>query len=110
MDLYCKKILIQPRSKGLFPEWCRFLRGVVGFMLSGYSSFYSVNDGEAVLFLVVAEVLLSVIALFTARGVFPFWLTAVSTVLASSALVPAMASERARGTRRRTSRNDRRPS
>ncbi len=29
VDLYCKKVLIQPRSKGLFPEWCRFLRGVV---------------------------------------------------------------------------------
>jgi UDP-N-acetylmuramyl pentapeptide phosphotransferase/UDP-N-acetylglucosamine-1-phosphate transferase len=34
---------------------------------------------EAVLFLVVAQVLLSVIALFTARGVFPWWLTLVST-------------------------------
>ena len=29
VDLYCKKVLIQPRAKGLFPEWCRFLRGVV---------------------------------------------------------------------------------
>jgi len=29
VDLYCKKVLIQPKSKGLFPEWCRFLRGVV---------------------------------------------------------------------------------
>jgi UDP-N-acetylmuramyl pentapeptide phosphotransferase/UDP-N-acetylglucosamine-1-phosphate transferase len=39
------------------------------------------STGEAVIFLVVAEVILSVIALFTARGVFPFWLTALSTVL-----------------------------
>jgi len=29
VDLYCKKILIQSRAKGLFPEWTRFLRGVV---------------------------------------------------------------------------------
>jgi molecular chaperone HtpG len=29
VDLYCKKILIQSRAKGLFPEWLRFLRGVV---------------------------------------------------------------------------------
>ncbi|MEQ1854462.1 MAG: molecular chaperone HtpG, partial [Chthoniobacteraceae bacterium] len=29
VDLYCKKILIQARAKGLFPEWMRFLRGVV---------------------------------------------------------------------------------
>jgi TNF receptor-associated protein 1 len=29
VDLYCKKILIQSRAKGLFPEWMRFLRGVV---------------------------------------------------------------------------------
>ena len=39
------------------------------------------TTGEAVIFLVAAEVILSVIALFTARGVFPFWLTAGSTVL-----------------------------
>lgn len=29
VDLYCKKILIQSRSKNLLPEWTRFLRGVV---------------------------------------------------------------------------------
>lgn len=29
VDLYCKKILIQHSAKGLFPDWCRFLRGVV---------------------------------------------------------------------------------
>jgi molecular chaperone HtpG len=29
VDLYCKKVLIQHRAKHLFPEWCRFLRGVV---------------------------------------------------------------------------------
>jgi molecular chaperone HtpG len=29
VNLYCKKILIQPKAKGLFPEWLRFLRGVV---------------------------------------------------------------------------------
>jgi molecular chaperone HtpG len=29
VDLYCKKILIQARAKGLFPDWMRFLRGVV---------------------------------------------------------------------------------
>jgi len=29
VDLYCKKILIQSRAKGLFPDWMRFLRGVV---------------------------------------------------------------------------------
>ena len=29
VDLYCKKVLIQSRAKGLFPEWLRFLRGVV---------------------------------------------------------------------------------
>ncbi len=27
--LYCKKVLIQQRAKGLMPEWLRFLRGVV---------------------------------------------------------------------------------
>jgi len=27
--LYCKKVLIQSRAKGLFPEWLRFLKGVV---------------------------------------------------------------------------------
>lgn len=36
---------------------------------------------EAVVFLVVAQVLLAIIALFTARGVCPFWLTALSTVV-----------------------------
>jgi molecular chaperone HtpG len=29
VHLYCRKILIQARAKGLFPEWLRFLRGVV---------------------------------------------------------------------------------
>jgi TNF receptor-associated protein 1 len=29
VSLYCKKVLIQPKAKGLFPEWLRFLKGVV---------------------------------------------------------------------------------
>ena len=29
MNLYCRKILIQPKAKNLFPEWLRFLKGVV---------------------------------------------------------------------------------
>jgi len=29
VSLYCRKVLIQPRAKGLLPEWLRFLRGVV---------------------------------------------------------------------------------
>ena len=29
VNLYCKKVLIQPKAKDLFPEWLRFLRGVV---------------------------------------------------------------------------------
>ncbi len=29
VHLYCRKILIQSKSKGLFPEWLRFLKGVV---------------------------------------------------------------------------------
>jgi TNF receptor-associated protein 1 len=29
VDLYCKKVLIAARAKGLFPDWLRFLRGVV---------------------------------------------------------------------------------
>ena len=29
VDLYCKKILISSRAKGLFPDWMRFIRGVV---------------------------------------------------------------------------------
>jgi molecular chaperone HtpG len=29
VNLYCRKVLIQARAKGLFPEWLRFLRGVV---------------------------------------------------------------------------------
>lgn len=29
VDLYCKKVLIQSEAKGLFPEWLRFLKGVV---------------------------------------------------------------------------------
>ena len=28
-NLYCKKVLIQDHAKGLFPEWLRFLKGVV---------------------------------------------------------------------------------
>ncbi len=29
VDLYCKKVLIQAQAKGLFPDWMRFLHGVV---------------------------------------------------------------------------------
>ena len=29
VNLYCRRILIQPKAKGLFPDWLRFLRGVV---------------------------------------------------------------------------------
>ncbi len=29
VHLYCRKVLIQAKAKGLFPEWLRFLRGVV---------------------------------------------------------------------------------
>ena len=29
VNLYCKKVLIEPKAKGLFPDWLRFLRGVV---------------------------------------------------------------------------------
>ena len=29
VNLYCRKILIQAKAKGLFPEWLRFLRGMV---------------------------------------------------------------------------------
>jgi molecular chaperone HtpG len=29
VNLYCRKVLIQHRAKGLFPEWLRFLKGVV---------------------------------------------------------------------------------
>lgn len=29
VDLYCKKVLIASQAKGLFPDWLRFLRGVV---------------------------------------------------------------------------------
>jgi TNF receptor-associated protein 1 len=29
VNLYCKKVLIEPKAKGLLPEWMRFLRGVV---------------------------------------------------------------------------------
>ncbi|KAG0172350.1 hypothetical protein DFQ29_008418, partial [Apophysomyces sp. BC1021] len=29
VSLYSRKVLIQPKSKGLFPEWLRFVRGVV---------------------------------------------------------------------------------
>ena len=28
-NLYCRKVLIQAKAKGLFPEWLRFLKGVV---------------------------------------------------------------------------------
>lgn len=28
VNLYCKKVLIQAKAKGLFPEWLRFLKGV----------------------------------------------------------------------------------
>ena len=29
VNLYCRKVLIESKAKGLFPEWLRFLRGVV---------------------------------------------------------------------------------
>ncbi len=29
VNLYCRRILIQAKAKGLFPEWLRFLKGVV---------------------------------------------------------------------------------
>ena len=29
VSLYCRKVLIDPKSEGLFPEWLRFLKGVV---------------------------------------------------------------------------------
>jgi molecular chaperone HtpG len=29
VHLYCRKVLIEPKAKGLFPDWLRFLRGVV---------------------------------------------------------------------------------
>src|SRR6185436_86855 len=29
VNLYCRKILIEPKAKELFPEWLRFLKGVV---------------------------------------------------------------------------------
>lgn len=29
VHLYCRKVLIQQKAKGLFPDWLRFLRGVV---------------------------------------------------------------------------------
>jgi len=29
VNLYCRKVLIQAKAKGLFPDWLRFLRGVV---------------------------------------------------------------------------------
>ena len=29
VNLYCRKVLIQSKAKGLFPEWLRFLHGVV---------------------------------------------------------------------------------
>ena len=39
------------------------------------------STSEAVGFLVVAQLFLAVIALFTARGVFPLWLSAASTII-----------------------------
>lgn len=29
VNLYCRKVLIEPKAKKLFPDWLRFLRGVV---------------------------------------------------------------------------------
>ncbi len=29
VNLYCRKVLIEARAKGLFPDWLRFLKGVV---------------------------------------------------------------------------------
>ena len=29
VNLYCKKVLIEPKAKGILPEWMRFVRGVV---------------------------------------------------------------------------------
>ncbi len=29
VNLHCRKVLIEPKAKGLFPDWLRFLRGVV---------------------------------------------------------------------------------
>ncbi len=29
VHLYCKRVLITPKAKGLFPDWLRFLKGVV---------------------------------------------------------------------------------
>ena len=29
VNLYCRKVLIKAKAKGLFPEWLRFLKGVV---------------------------------------------------------------------------------
>jgi molecular chaperone HtpG len=29
VNLYCRRVLIQAKSKGLFPDWLRFLKGVV---------------------------------------------------------------------------------
>ncbi len=29
VNLHCRKVLIEPKAKGLFPEWLRFLKGVV---------------------------------------------------------------------------------
>lgn len=29
VNLYCRKVLIQAKAKGIFPEWLRFLKGVV---------------------------------------------------------------------------------
>ena len=29
VNLYCRKVLIQPKAKGILPEWLRFVKGVV---------------------------------------------------------------------------------
>ena len=29
VNLHCRKVLIEPKAKGLFPDWLRFLKGVV---------------------------------------------------------------------------------
>jgi HSP90 family molecular chaperone len=29
VSLYCRKVLIEPKSPDILPEWCRFIKGVV---------------------------------------------------------------------------------
>jgi TNF receptor-associated protein 1 len=29
VNLFCRKVLIQPKMKGLLPDWLRFVRGVI---------------------------------------------------------------------------------